>query len=327
MNYTQFHGNTFLFINKNTDEFPLPKESKESFLTYWNKLEEKEGLIKPRIVCNDGFSVSCQAHFGSYCDSRGWENIADITDMELGFPSESDSLITPYADKPYYEKTDLTDTIYPSTPIDVIVNLINAHGGIKKEVDLTMYYKYIGNIETIKEFYCSFINKDGSEASLCGNALLRLMEQEGEGEYLFKTISGEYFGRNNENELAIRMQKAKIQESNMPDFIFNVNVGNLHRIMLFEEDRAQYNFACGSMVYGDESCENIEHNEHIVWQEDTNTFQVRCFERGVGETQACGSGAYAVGVAMIKHFKLSEVNIIMKGGKYIVKDGFLIVKK
>ena len=322
MNYTQFHGNTFLFINKNTDEFPLPKESKESFLTYWNKLEEKEGLIKPRIVCNDGFSVSCQAHFGSYCDSRGWETMEDIIDMELGFPSESDSLITPYADKPYYEKTDLTDTIYPSTPIDVIVNLINAHGGIKKEVDLTMYYKYIGNIETIKEFYCSFINKDGSEASLCGNALLRLMEQEGEGEYLFKTISGEYFGRNNENELAIRMGEYTITDSpNCITTSFRVNIDNEHTVMFYKDATNKDYFF--TQIRGNWAESNI----HEVIQKDTNTFQVRCFERGVGETQACGSGAYAVGVAMIKHFKLSEANIIMKGGKYLVKEGFLIVRK
>ena len=107
-------------------------ETKESFLQYWISLEDKEGLIKPRIYCNDGFSVSCQAHFGSYCDSRKWETMEDIIDMELGFPSQVDDLLIPYADLPYDKQTDLTDTVYPSTPIDVIVSLINKHGGIKK---------------------------------------------------------------------------------------------------------------------------------------------------------------------------------------------------
>ena len=328
MNYTQFHGNTFLFINKNTDEFPLPKESKESFLTYWNKLEEKEGLIKPRIVCNDGFSVSCQAHFGSSCDSRGWETMEDIIDMELGFPSQADDLITPYADKPYYEKTDLTDTIYPSTPIDVIVNLINAHGGIKKEVDLTMYYAEIEkpSNDTRKQYTCDFVNKDNSKASLCCNAVLRLMEQEGFGEYLFKTISGEYYGWNNKNEMGLLMPKAEIVKSNtdiqnVQARWFYVNTGNHHHIILHHKN--DWRKVCNDM----NTYEKIPQiNTHIAKQKNTNTFQVRCFERGVGETQACGSGAYAVGIAMMKHFKLSEVNIIMKGGKYLVKEEFLIVK-
>ena len=67
-------------------------------------------------------------------------------------------------------------------------------------------------------------------------------------------------------------------------------------------------------------------NFHSVIQKDNNTFEVRCFERGVGETQACGSGAYAVGSAMMQHFNLEEVNIEMKGGKYTVKPQTLIVK-
>ena len=210
MNTTQFHGNTFLFINNNASEFPLPKES--------------------------------------------------------------------------------------------------------KEVDLTMYYKEIEkpSNDTHKQYRCDFINKDGSEASLCGNALLRLIEMGGVGRYVFHTISGLYEGWNNESEMGLLMKKAKIIYEDC--FKIEVDIGNPHLIIFDNEDDT---YKC-----------NIDgFNTHYTKQKNTNTFKVRCFERGVGETQACGSGAYAVGIAMIKHFKLSEVNIIMKGGEYTVKEGFLIVKK
>jgi len=225
MNYTQFHGNTFLFINKNTDEFPLPKES--------------------------------------------------------------------------------------------------------KEVDLTMYYETIVMTyeDTRKQYTCDFVNKDDSKASLCCNAVLRLMEIEGEGDYVFHTISGLYNGWNNENEMGLLMPKAEIVKSNtdiqnVQARWFYVNTGNHHHIILHHKN--DWRKVCNDM----NTYEKIpEINTHIAKQKNTNTFQVRCFERGVGETQACGSGAYAVGVAMIKHFNLNEVKIIMKGGEYIVTNGLLIVKK
>lgn len=218
MNYTQFYGNTFLFINKNANEFSLPKES--------------------------------------------------------------------------------------------------------KEVDLTMYYEEIEKPlnDTRKRYMCDFINKDGSEASLCGNALLRLMEQEGVGHYVFHTISGLYDGWNNENEMGLLMKKASMKHlQTTPDHIWlYVVCGNAHDIFILPKIE---------LLNEKKDFIPKNANRHFVFQKDKNTFEVRCFERGVGETQACGSGAYGVGIAMIKHFNLSEVNIIMKGGKYLVKEGFLIVKK
>jgi len=263
MNYTQFHGNTFLFINKNTSEFPLPKES--------------------------------------------------------------------------------------------------------KEVDLTMYYETIVMTyeDTRKQYTCDFVNKDGSEASLCCNALFRLMEQEGEGHYVFHTISGLYEGWNkklyysdpeacehlytaengqmiskkplyacsckicgnsfanskndanvcwncSENELAIRMPKAKIKYQDC--YKIEIDIDNPHLIFFDDHDD----------LY---KCNIAEYNTHYSKQINANTFKVCCFEKGIGETQACSSGAYAVGIAMIKHFNFNEVKIIMKGGEYTIKDGFLIVKK
>jgi diaminopimelate epimerase len=82
----------------------------------------------------------------------------------------------------------------------------------KCEVDLIMYYKEIEkpSNDTRKQYSCKFINKDGTEVELCGNALLRLMEQENVGYYIFHTVSGLYEGWNNGNEMGLLMKKARI---------------------------------------------------------------------------------------------------------------------
>ena len=187
-----------------------------------------------------------------------------------------------------------------------------------QDVDLTMYYEklLLESNETHKTFQCIFLNKDGSEAALCGNALLGLMKQEGFGEYMFDTIAGEFYGIYNESEMKLRIRKAVIKhKQTTPDHIWlGVDIGNKHNIFIMPIANERKNFIPQNT------------NQHYVIQKNTNTFEVRCFERGVGETQACGSGAYAVGVAMMKYFNLDEVKIVMKGGEYTVKKDWLIVK-
>ena len=178
-----------------------------------------------------------------------------------------------------------------------------------KEVDLTMHYRTVGEV-----IHCRFFNKDESEAELCGNALLGLMQEKGEGSYIFQTKAGRFEGINTGKELRLGMTEADIELLAVWGnfLIFDVYVGNPHRICL---DKKHVDPRGLTLL-----------NFHSVIQKDNNTFEVRCFERGVGETQACGSGAYAVGSAMMQHFNLEEVNIEMKGGKYTVKKQTLIVK-
>lgn len=183
----------------------------------------------------------------------------------------------------------------------------------KQEVDLTMHYRTVGEV-----IHCRFFNKDESEAELCGNALLGLMQEKGKGAYIFQIKAGKLEGINTGKELRLRMKKADVELlpvcENESFSMFNVNVGNPHMICL---DKKHFEPNPRGLTLT---------NFHSVIQKDNNTFEVRCFERGVGETQACGSGAYAVGSAMMQHFNLEEVNIEMKGGKYTVKPQTLIVK-
>lgn len=85
-------------------------------------------MTRPRIVCNDGFTMSVQAGYGLYCTPR--HNLADgdYTHVEIGFPSEAEDLIKSYAEC----QGDYTDTVYPYVPVDVVEKVIEKHGGIKE---------------------------------------------------------------------------------------------------------------------------------------------------------------------------------------------------
>lgn len=94
--------------------------------------------VRPRIVCNDGFSVSVQASEFTYCHPRytqwqnkdGWQVIngeywlsseprrhfetdhyTPYEAVELGYPSEEDELIEEYS-----EGDDFMDTVYGYVP-------------------------------------------------------------------------------------------------------------------------------------------------------------------------------------------------------------------
>jgi len=92
----------------------------------------KNSVKLPRVVCKDGFSVSIQGGYGLYSEPR--QNVAGLqyTQLELGFPSEADGLIQEYGEF-YKENHHPTDAVYPYVPVDVIVRLIERHGGLDEE--------------------------------------------------------------------------------------------------------------------------------------------------------------------------------------------------
>lgn len=78
----------------------------------------------PRIVCEDGFSMSVQAGSANYCSPR--DEFGPYTKFEIGFPSEKVDVLMDYAEEP----DSPTDTVYGWVPVDLVVKIINEHGGI-----------------------------------------------------------------------------------------------------------------------------------------------------------------------------------------------------
>lgn len=81
----------------------------------------------PRLVCNDGFSMSVQVGEHLYCNPR--DNNGPWIDAEVGYPSEEEILIENYAE----DESNLIGTVYGYVPIDIIEKVIYKHGGISKD--------------------------------------------------------------------------------------------------------------------------------------------------------------------------------------------------
>ena len=81
---------------------------------------------RPRLYCNDGYSISVQASSFHCCRPR-LDGIQNYESVELGFPSTEYELINDYAE----DDSDYTKTVYGYVPVEIIEELINKHGGIK----------------------------------------------------------------------------------------------------------------------------------------------------------------------------------------------------
>lgn len=81
----------------------------------------------PRIVCNDGFSISLQMNHSHYCFSEnGYRTLGHTMEtIEFGYPNQDEELLKEYAECPEL----LTKTV-GQLPIDVAQQIIDKHGGI-----------------------------------------------------------------------------------------------------------------------------------------------------------------------------------------------------
>ena len=77
----------------------------------------------------DGFEISIQASSSAYCSPRRDETLFGYLELELGFPSEVEELITPYSECKY-DGIDYTKQVYPYVPSQVVAKLIEKHGNI-----------------------------------------------------------------------------------------------------------------------------------------------------------------------------------------------------
>ena len=87
-------------------------------------------LIRPRVNCEDGFSVSIQASRCHYCHPR--ENFLEEYDkVELGYPNDyMGEEFDEYAEDFDDDGVASLNTVYGFVPIELVEKLIEKHGGI-----------------------------------------------------------------------------------------------------------------------------------------------------------------------------------------------------
>lgn len=94
----------------------------------------------PRVVCNDGFSISIQVHHGNYCESENGTRAFGLNwkEVEWGFPSEQIDGEKYNAEESHWNKDcDTRNTIGAYVSVELLDELLNEHGGIDLQRTLT----------------------------------------------------------------------------------------------------------------------------------------------------------------------------------------------
>ena len=81
--------------------------------------------LNERLVCVDGFSMSVQANQYAYCEPRS--DKGPYTRYEVGYPSTPEPLLSEFQES--LGRLDPTDDVYPYVPKDVVMAVVQKHGG------------------------------------------------------------------------------------------------------------------------------------------------------------------------------------------------------
>lgn len=195
----------------------------------------------------------------------------------------------------------------------------------------------------IADFKMRIINSDGTEAGMCGNGircLARFINKKYlKEEKIFKieTMSGVKEIEILENKkVKVNMGEPIFDYNEIPVFfeneksinikiddeiyeLFPISIGNPH-VVCFKDDIDKINLhKLGSLIENYKYFPN-KTNVEFVQILDKQNIKLRVWERGVGETLSCGTGASAATViSSLKKSTEKELNVNLKGGKLIIK--------
>lgn len=182
-------------------------------------------------------------------------------------------------------------------------------------------------------------NSDGSLSAACGNATrcvasILFAELKNISEITIETAAGILPCLANGNLVSVKMGIPKfgwqdiplsedVSSQNLSFFGYHfacVNIGNPHAVTFIKESLSDEEFFDigpkieTNAIFSEKT--NVEFCKII----SDNLIEVRVWERGAGETLACGSGACAVGISAIKQrlVHAEEITIRFKGGDLLI---------
>lgn len=182
-------------------------------------------------------------------------------------------------------------------------------------------------------------NSDGSQGSMCGNGvrcLAKLAHDHGhvttetltvETDAGIKAVSlrfdaGQAIGARVEmGAVRVSLTPVELEVEGHSYQYFQVDAGNPHAVVFVEGDPRQLAVAAIGAAIQALPCFPEGVNVEVVQVRSDATIMQRTFERGSGETLACGSGATAVACAAIELQKVHgpEVVIELLGGCLVVE--------
>ena len=188
------------------------------------------------------------------------------------------------------------------------------------------------------QWFMDYRNADGSIAEMCGNGIrvmARYLQERGHqpsGIYSIDTRAGRKFlAVPDTGDISVNMG----QVSQVPGEIsvlengntyrgFNVDMGNPHAVVFVDDLSTVGDLKVAPSVTPEDAYPDGVNVEFVQFAEN-NQLNMRVFERGVGETQSCGTGTCAVALAAtIESNKSLPIKWIInpQGGQLIVEiDG------
>ena len=111
-----------------------------------------------------------------------------------------------------------------------------------------------------------------------------------------------------------------LQIKDMSFKITCVSMGNPHAVIFMDRDITEFPIAAYGPQIETHKIFPKRTNVEFINVIDMDTLSMRVWERGAGETMACGTGASAAAVAaMLKGITNRKVDIQLKGGKLIIE--------
>lgn len=166
-----------------------------------------------------------------------------------------------------------------------------------------------------------FYNADGSQSAACGNATRCvgdiIMTETGQGAATIETGRGILTAeRADNNMVTIDMgQPSDITDLPLDGAPVGVNMGNPHCVFFVDDLNAVNPSELGPVTENNVDVFPNRTNVEFVQQTAPNQLRQITWERGVGVTLACGSGACATAVAAVmRGLTDRKVEIVLDGG-------------
>lgn len=168
------------------------------------------------------------------------------------------------------------------------------------------------------QYSIEFFNQDGANATMCGNGscaiatYIRNVLADKSTEFMLKISGNAYRVKANKDTSTVFFEMPQyIGEQNLEN-IRLVSTGNKHLIYNTKSVLAIEDGLPEAL-----QTEYPEYNIHFVYTNDSNGLRIRSFERGVGWTKACGTGAIAAFFAF-GGANATTTKILHEGGTSIV---------
>ena len=179
------------------------------------------------------------------------------------------------------------------------------------------------------------VNADGSEPEMCGNGVrcvARYLAENGAGDrFTLATKAGpigiEIVGRAQEFLVRVDMGEPHFLDDGARSIEAAGGIWNVHRVSLgnphaviFVDDVAAPDLERLGRELGTHELFPQGVNAHVARRVDGSTLDVRHYERGVGLTQACGTGAGAAAAAAVREgLVTAPVEVRVPGGRLAIE--------